>query len=881
VARALAPVRDVSGGDDDAALPASSRLLDVLALEPPTPDAVAARWALRPRSTEFVVGESYDGAFGIDLVRDGPHGLVAGTTGAGKSELLQTIVASLAVANRPDAMTFVLVDYKGGAAFSQCVRLPHTVGMVTDLDTHLVERALESLGAELRNREHVLAAAGAKDLGDYDRLLATDKTLTPLPRLLIVIDEFASLVRELPDFVTGLVNIAQRGRSLGIHLILATQRPSGVVSPEIRANTNLRIALRVTDPAESSDVIDAPDAARISKATPGRAYARLGHASLVPFQASRVGGRRPGTAAASAGEPFVVDLAWERLGRPLPARPVARVADEDVTDLAALVDAVRAANDAVGVPPQHRPWLAPLPEQVLLDDLPAVGPGKGPLAPAPYGVDDLPAEQEQRAAAVDLATFGHLVVAGAPRSGRSQLLRTIAGSLARTHSCADVHLYGIDCGNGALLALTSLPHCGAVAQRTQVERATRLITRLGAEVTRRQELLADGGFADIGEQRAAAAPDDRLPHVVVLLDRWEGFTTTLGEVDGGKLHDEVLRLLREGASAGVHLVITGDRTLLSGRLATMTEDKVALRLPDRGDFALIGLNPKKVPEEIPQGRGFRAESGVETHVALLSADVSGPGQAAALAAIGSAAAERDRDVPRARRPFRVDTLPTQLTFAAAWEQRADDVRRPLWGLVGVGGDELSAVGADLASGVPTFLVAGPPRSGRSTVLLTMTRSFLAGGAEVVLVAPRPSPLRDLAGRPGVRAVHTGDTLTAEELEPLLAGDGPLVVVMDDAEAHKDAPARDLLRAYLRAALERGHGLVLGGNAADVASGLSGWQVEVKKGRRGALLSPQDLMDGDLVGVRVPRSVLGQPVAPGRALVHLGDGELRTVQVPLG
>src|SRR5690606_3215420 len=137
----------------------------------------------------------------------------------------------------------------------------HTVGMVTDLDSHLVERALASLGAELHRREHILAEAGAKDIEDYVDLMRTNPGLVGMPRLLIVIDEFASLARELPDFVTGLVNIAQRGRSLGIHLILATQRPSGVVSPEIRANTNLRIALRVTDASESSDVLDAPDAA--------------------------------------------------------------------------------------------------------------------------------------------------------------------------------------------------------------------------------------------------------------------------------------------------------------------------------------------------------------------------------------------------------------------------------------------------------------------------------------------------------------------------------------------------------------------------------------------------------------------------------------------
>lgn len=238
--RQLAPLRDVSENGGEAALPPSARLLEILGLQDPTAAALAGRWRSSSRSTKAVVGYSLNGPFALDLVNHGPHGLVAGTTGSGKSEFLQTLVASLAVANRPDAMTFVLVDYKGGAAFKDCVDLPHTVGLVTDLDTHLVERALTSLSAELTHREHQLAAAGAKDLEDYLDYAGRRPELAPIPRLLIVIDEFASMARELPDFVSGLVNVAQRGRSLGIHLILATQRPSGVVSAEIRANTNLR-----------------------------------------------------------------------------------------------------------------------------------------------------------------------------------------------------------------------------------------------------------------------------------------------------------------------------------------------------------------------------------------------------------------------------------------------------------------------------------------------------------------------------------------------------------------------------------------------------------------------------------------------------------------
>ncbi|MDK3258088.1 FtsK/SpoIIIE domain-containing protein [Blastococcus capsensis] len=878
-ARALAPLRDVSQEDDDAVLPDGVRLLDVLGLEPPTVDGIRARWQLEGRTTRLVVGSGLHGPFVLDLRTDGPHGLVAGTTGAGKSELLQTMIASLAVANRPDALNFVLVDYKGGSAFKDCVHLPHTVGMVTDLDAHLVERALTSLGAELRYREHRLARAGVKDIDDYLELQAREPGRPPLPRLLIVIDEFASMARELPDFVAGLVNIAQRGRSLGIHLILATQRPSGVVSPEIRANTNLRISLRVTDGADSSDVLDAPDAARIPKSAPGRGFARLGHGALVPFQAGRIGGRRPGQGAVAAAVPFVVPLGWHQVGYGPPQRPAtaARRSDVEVTDLSVLVEAVRGASVAEDVPAQRSPWLEALPTRVLVGDLDAPAAG---VARLPYGLQDLPALQERRVAAFDPATDGHLLVIGSPKSGRSQLLRTLAGAVGVHCATSDVHLYAIDCGNGALLPLADLPQCGAVVPRAQTERAVRLLDRLKREMERRQQVLAEGGFADITEQRRSAPAQQRLPHVLLLLDRWEGFTPTLGEVDGGRLTDILMAIVREGASVGISVVMTGDRSLGTARLSSLTDNKLVLRLADRGDYPLVGVPGKQVPGLLPPGRGITVDGAVETQVALLAGDDSGQGQAAAIAEIAKAAHVRDALVPRSARPFRVDVLPSRITFETAWEMRPADAGAG-FALVGVGGDELVAVGPDLVQRGPAFVVAGPARSGRSTVLAGMAESLLRQGTSIVVCAPKASPLRAFAGRPGVLAVVEEVSTPADRWTELLTADPgrPLVLLLDDGDVLRDCPASEVFRGVVKGYAGPGRSLVLAGNADSICTGLSGWQVDAKKARQGVLLSPQGSTDGDLIGLRVPRSAVGGPVQPGRALLHLGDGALRTVAVP--
>jgi len=442
-----------------------------------------------------------------------------------------------------------------------------------------------------------------------------------------------------------------------------------------------------------------------------------------------------------------------------------------------------------------------------------------------------------------------------------------------------VHLYGIDCGNGALLPLAELPHCGAVVTRAQTERAARLLKRLAAELNSRQELLAAAGFGDIREQRAAAGEAGRLPHIFVLLDRWEGFTSTLGELEAGRLTEILTRLLTEGASVGMHLIMTGDRSLLLGRISSLCEEKLIFKLAEKDDYRLAGLNPRDLPDDLPPGRAFRAGSGAELQVALLAPDASGQGQAAALQAIAANCRPRDEAVRAAQRPFRVDVLPSHVSFADAWRLRPASAG-PLWGLVGVGSDTLAALGPDLASGAPCFIVAGPAKSGRSTILLSMARSFLAAGTPVVLAAPRPSPLRALAGMPGVLGLFDRPELGEAELAGALAAfSGPGVVLVDDAELLRDCGAAGELSRLVALGGDAGRALVLGGDAESIGVGFSGWQVEAKRARRGCLTAPSTMPEGDLIGVRLSRDVLGQPPRPGRCLLHTGDGKLLTVSVP--
>ncbi len=701
-----------------------------------------------------------------------------------------------------------------------------------------------------------------------------------MPRLLIVIDEFAALVAELPDFVTGLVDIARRGRSLGVHLLLATQRPAGVVNAEIKSNTNLRIALRVTDRTDSQDVIEAPDAAEIPAALPGRAYARLGHSSLVAFQSARVGGRPPTTGTAAAID--LAPLTWASIGRPAATRGGVDDDGDAPTDLATLVTAIGDAADAAGIEAPPSPWLPALPTTVTLDDL-----DNRPGAPLelPYGLIDLPAQQRRDTLIYDLACDGNLAIVGSPRSGRSTALRAIAAAVGRQTSPRDVHLYGVDCGNNALLPLVALPHTGAVVTRDQPDRLARLTRRLRAEISRRQQLLATHAYADAAEQRAGAPADERLPYLLVLLDRWEGFMQAFEDYDAGALLDLWTQVLQEGPGVGIKVVVSGDRSLLVGRVSTLTEDRIMLRMTEPGDYQSVGLSVRDVPGTMPDGRAFSSTGGQELQVGLLAPDPSGSAQVAALQAIARDATIRaDADLgaaPAGQVPFRVDQLPARITLVDALALPGPAL--PATSVpAGVGGDTLALLGLDAEDHGPGLLVVGPRRSGRSTTLAMVGTHALDHGWTVGTITPRRSPLRDLDGRPGHIGSITADT-SRDDVTAFLAGlvptgTQPTLLLVDDLEIlGTDGSLADALVDHLKALRDKPGLLIAAGTSDELASAYRGPAAALKKSRAGILLCPAAPGDGEILGVRLPRSALGA-TAPGRGL-HVTPTGWQPIQVP--
>jgi DNA segregation ATPase FtsK/SpoIIIE, S-DNA-T family len=884
--RALAPLRD-RASDIPAGNGGPIRLNELWNYEQMHPAVIRELWRRRNRSTRVPLGKLSDETpFVLDIAKDGPHMLVGGTTGSGKSEFLQTFIASLVHANPPDALNFVLIDYKGGAAFEAYSRLPHVTGFLRNLDDHLGKRVLLALSAEMKYRQRLLAEAGCPSIESY---WAAGLPRGPLPRLLIVVDEFARLKEEMPEVLTEMTKVTVIGRSVGVHLVLATQRPAGVVTPDIQANTALRLALRVLDAPDSTAVIGIPDAHLISKKEPGRGFARTESSTVVAFHGAYVGGPADGVAVAAGDErplaPLTVGVRpFERAGlsAPLddgesvngPADGRASQRPTGPTDLSVLVDAVLATGEQA---PARKAWLEPLPTSLPLSALASLTRRETSLlAPLRYGMGDLPGEQRQAVAAFDVESGLNLLIGGAAQTGKTTALRTLAAEIARSCSPGDVHLYAIDCDTGALGLLQRLPHCGAVIRHTEADRAARVFDRLEAEVDRRRNLLADRGFASVGEQRATVPVAERLPYLVLLLDGWEEFNSTLGQLDGNRLAASLTKLATQGTGAGLRVIATGGLQAL-GKLSSSFPKRIILRLSSPADLSGVGVPRGAMPANPGPGRGVLLPSATELQLAYAGTGPSGTAQTAALSDLIETA--RQRFPSPAPVPLRVDALPSQVSLATALALPGWPGRGALQPVLAVGGDDLHWQGPDLTR-YPGFAIAGPALSGKSTALLVLAESLLAAGSQVLALAPRESPLRGLDGRDGVLAVFTETKPNPAELaERMNAADRPLAVLVDDAELLVGHPSTEqILTNVLAIARDQGGALVVASSVAHLGRTTRSFLTAVPQLTRcGLLLTPEDRGQSMLFGARLPgNSVFSRPAGRG-FLVQANQPVL--VQIP--
>jgi len=872
-ARSLSAVSDATAlGVDDSDLPKSIALLSLLGHElADSSEAIVDRWrqndSLHDRSgaagsgprragkLRAIVGQGTVDAFHLDLRTQGPHALVGGTTGSGKSEFLQAWVLGMAAEYSPDRVTFLFVDYKGGSAFAECVQLPHCVGLVTDLTPHLVRRALTSLRAELHFRERLFNRKKAKDLIELERRGDPECP----PALVIVIDEFAALVGEVPEFVDGIVDIAQRGRSLGIHLIMATQRPAGVIKDNLRANTNLRIALRVADAADSVDVVGSSVAAEFDPAIPGRGVARSGPTRLVAFQTGYAGGH-------TSGEPPVPQIEIAELTFGLPTvwqEPVAAAApeqrDSGPNDTSRLVATMVGAARTAGVPAPRKPWL---------DELAAVYDSarirQRTDAELVLGVVDDAAHQSQYPVYFRPDVDGNLAVYGAGGSGKSVLLRTLAVAASVTPLGGPVHVYGIDMGAAGLRMLETLPHVGAVVDGDDTERVTRLLGMLRETIEERAERYAAVRAGSIAEYRElATAPQE--PRILLLLDGGPAFRAQY-EYGAGRVYTDLQQIIADGRAVGVHVVLSADRPgALNSSITSGMQRKVVLRMTEENDYGSLDVPGDVLSSQSPPGRAL--VDGRESQIAVFGGSPNLADQSRAIEQLAKTL--RERGVLAAPGVARLED---DIPLAALPASTAD----ALW--LGVADDDLEPVAIE-----PTgaFLLMGPPSSGRSTALSALTTGLLASGAAArsYYVGSAKSPLRALGGWDAVATTPEAVAELARDVAELAktpAGEGGRIAVViegisDFLSTPADGPLVELIKA-----LKRGDHLVIA--ESETSTWSSSWPLlaEMKSSRRGFAIQP-DQQEGDLVfRTSFPRAKRSE-FPPGRGYL-VQAGKVRRVQL---
>jgi len=826
-----------------AALPGLVRLSPLLGLDDMTPEAIRKSWASSTRiSTPVGVGES--GSYDIDLVRDGPHGLVGGTTGSGKSEFLRSMVAGLAARNDPTRLTFILIDFKGGAAFATCERLPHTIGTVSNLDEQLADRALRALEAEMHYRQRVFAAAG-EGIDNLDAYLATNPE-RPMPRLLLVVDEFAMLAKEYPDVLSSLVSVAAVGRTLGVHMILATQRPAGVVNEDILANTNLRVALRVQSRDDSINVVGVPAASAIGRTQMGRAFVKLGQDDITPVQTALVTGRAESSASTLVDAHPIGFGSVER-----PTRPSSPL-DEDVpTDLDLLIDAVVAANDEAGFAPPRPVWPEPLGERIALaatlattldgdpgdaaDGLRVVGSVTG--STVQIALADDPDRQRQIPVGWDLDS-GNLLLLGIPGSGTSTTLASIALTLAAEYAPDELDLMVLDMGSRDLAPLADLPHTSAYVGSGSAsrEQQVRLLKHVRAELDRRR--------TDPGPHRRTVLLVDGL---AALRDEYDDF-------EGIKLLEGLYRAYADGPDVGLWCAATTSRSKsVPTAIDEVTTQKWLFRLADTYDYASAGVPVKFAPAAVP-GRCVFAETKLQTHVAAPSTSL-----ADAVALVSS----RWGDV--APKPTVVGQLPETITVGQL-DARAQLTGDPWRIPVGIREADLEPAMLEAYEG-EHVIVAGPPRSGKSTMLLALAEAIRAGagtdGVDVAVwgVCGRRSPLPDA----GLDRCAVGDDGLAALIASARVHKGRLVLVVDDAEKFDDT---DQAFAGLLGARPTDLLVIAAGRSDDLRGLYSHWTKTIRKSRCGILLQPNIDYDGELVGATLPRRA---PVAMTVGRGYLSSG----------
>ncbi|GAA3390145.1 type VII secretion protein EccCa [Streptomyces roseoviridis] len=922
LARQLAPLR-MGGGDDDEPLLANLDFTDLLNLGDAASVDVARTW--RPRSVaerlRVPIGVGEDGQpVMLDLKEAaqegmGPHGLCVGATGSGKSELLRTLVLGLAVTHSSETLNFVLADFKGGATFAGMSQMPHVAAVITNLadDLTLVDRMGDAIRGELQRRQELLRSAGNyANIHDYEKARAAGAPLEPLASLVLVIDEFSELLTAKPDFIDMFIQIGRIGRSLGVHLLLASQRLEEGKLRGLDTYLSYRIGLRTFSAAESRTAIGVPDAYHLPS-VPGSGYLKFGTDEMTRFKAAYVSGtyrtggprlevgqlpieRRPALFTAS---PVPVVYA-----APDPAYLTAQRAEEDDALADTVLDVIVRRLEGQGVP-AHQVWLPPLDQAPSLDQL---LPGLAQTADrgltateytrpggltVPLGLIDKPFEQRREVLYRDFSgAAGHMMVVGGPQSGKSTLMRTLISSFALTHTPAEVQFYCLDFGGGGMSSLADLPHVGGVASRLDPERVRRTVAEVLGVLNRREEFFRSQNIDSIATYRrkraAGELPNEAWGDVFLVIDGWGGFRN---EYEG--LEPLVADLAARGLGYGIHVVITAARYMeVRAALKDQMLGRLELRLGDVMDSEF----DRKVAANVPTGVPGRGQVPEKLHFMGALPRIDGSSSASDLAAGTAAFVEAVRAAWHGPATPPVRLLPHKLSA----DRLPKGFEFPQHGIaIGIDETRLEPVFVNFETD-PFFLIFGESESGKTNLLRLIAkqigeryspdeaklvvgdyrRALLGSLPEEHLLeyAPMASSMQmHMEALSGVFARRQPpQDVTPQQLRDRSWWSGPQVfIIVDDYDLVATSAGNPLapLAEYLPFARDTGVRFIIARNSAGASRSMyEAFMQRIKElGAQGVVLSG-DPSEGDLLGTARPR-----PMPPGRGYFVSRRGAASLVQ----
>lgn len=757
----------------------------------------------------------------------GPHGLCLGATGSGKSELLKTLVVSLALSHPPELVNFVLVDFKGGATFLGCEDLPHTAAVITNLEEEalLVDRFHDAIAGEMNRRQELLRAAGNfANVDEYNAAMDT-----PLPALLIIVDEFSELLGQHPEFAELFVAVGRLGRSLHVHLLLASQRLEEGRLRGLDSHLSYRFGLKTFSAAESRQVLGVTDAYELPS-QPGAGYLKTTTPGLQRFQASYVSGKVRRRVGETARAQVRVFDGW--------TVEEATYVEEDTSLFDVVVNTAAQATNVRA----HRLWLPPLPAAI---ELHAVEAGA-------VGLIDRPYHQRQDPMSIDFGEAGgHVAVCGGPQSGKSHAVRTLVAAAALTASPKELHCYVIDLGGGALGSLTLLPHVVAVADRHHPERVRRIVDEVLARIEDFTAEAEAAPGAESGMGPGAETRNDEQPvRVLLVVDGWHHVGTTAAEFED--LGEKLTTIAADGPSADVHLIATTTRwTSMRPAIRDLIAHRVELKLTEPMD----SLIDRKAQEKVPAapGRGLTKEG-----EPMLIARTSNQD----LAHIASLYPEQHAPA--------LQELPTTLSLSelralAGPAASGEYPHPPLW--LGIGGPRLRPQ----SYSEQALLIIGNASSGKSSLVSTLLAQIVERPREdvrIVLIDPRRTHLGEVpdshvaayattdAGATVEAAATTlrqrlpGPDITPEQLKQRNWWTGPdIVVCIDDAELVPDAALHPLL-ALIPHAHDIGLHLIVARKAGGIGRALyGGLMAAVKDTQPAVVLLDADKDEGAIFGVK--------------------------------